>query len=68
LSAVVTVSTTVTAIPRPLEDFMSFEIEMNEHIPRKFARRMLLVKIEAKKSEKGFKIGAAFMPVLLHDS
>jgi hypothetical protein len=38
---------------------------MNEHIPRKFARRILLVKIDAKKSENGFKRGAAFMPVLL---
>jgi len=35
-----------------LDDFISFEIEINEHMPRKFARRMLLVNIDAKKREK----------------
>jgi hypothetical protein len=40
---------------------MSFDMEIKEHIPRKFARRMLLVNMDAKKSEKGLRIGAAFM-------
>jgi hypothetical protein len=35
---------------------MSFDMEMNEHIPRKFASRILLVKIEAKNREKGFSV------------
>jgi len=39
-------------MPRPFDDFISFEMEMKEHIPRKFARRMLLVNIDAKKRLK----------------
>jgi hypothetical protein len=35
---------------------MSLDIEINEHIPRKLARRMLLVNIEAKNREKGFSV------------
>jgi len=52
--AVVIVITSVTAKPKPLEDFISFEIDINEHIPRKFVRRILLVKIDAKNNTKGF--------------
>jgi hypothetical protein len=58
----------VTASPRPFEDFMSFEMEIKEHIPRKLARRILLVNIDAKNRANGFSIGAAFMRQLLHDS
>jgi hypothetical protein len=47
-------------MPRPFEDFMSFDIEMNEHIPRKLARRILLVRIDAKKREKGLTAGGIF--------
>jgi len=36
---------------------MSLDMEMNEHIPRKLASRMLLVKIDAKNSENGLSIG-----------
>jgi hypothetical protein len=47
---------------------MSLEIEMNEHIPRKLAKRIVLVKIEAKNSVNGPINGAPLMPVLLLDS
>ena len=36
-----------------------FEIEMNEHMPRKFANNMLLVRIEAKSRVIGPIAGAA---------
>ena len=65
LIAEVTVKTTVTAMPSPFEDLMSLEILMNEHIPRKFASRMLLVNIEATNRANGLITGAAFMRRLL---
>jgi hypothetical protein len=43
----VTVSTRVTASPSPLDDLVSFDMEIKEHMPRKFASRILLVNIEA---------------------
>jgi hypothetical protein len=47
------VITTVTARPKPKELFWSLEIEMKEHIPRKLARRMLLVNMDAKSRVMG---------------
>jgi hypothetical protein len=55
-------NTTVTAIPSPLDDFISLDMEMNEHIPKKFARSMLDVKIDAKNNEKGLITGLIFLP------
>jgi hypothetical protein len=44
-------------MPKPLEDFKSFEMEINEHIPRKFVSSMLLVKMEAKNNTNGLMFG-----------
>jgi hypothetical protein len=49
----VKVRTTVTARPNPFEEVKSLEIEIKEHIPRKLARRMLLVKMDAKNKVRG---------------
>jgi len=56
--AVVIVMTNVTAIPRPFEDFKSFDMDMKEQVPRKFVSNILLVKIEAKNNTSGLIAGA----------
>jgi hypothetical protein len=43
---VVETITKVTAVPRPIAVSILFEQTRNEHIPRKLAKRILLVKIE----------------------
>jgi hypothetical protein len=48
--AAVHVMTKMTAIPRPKEDRISLEMERNGHKPRKLVKRILFVKMAAKKS------------------
>ncbi len=53
LIAVVNVMTKITAAPSPAAVSMRFETARNEHIPRKFASRMLLVKMAAIRIRSG---------------
>jgi hypothetical protein len=55
--AIVTIMTRETAFPRPDAVLYSFETDMNEHMPRKLDRIMLLVRIEAKKMTIGLMAG-----------
>jgi hypothetical protein len=46
----VQVITKMTAIPNPRDDRTSREMDRNGHNPRKFVKRILFVKMAAKKS------------------
>jgi hypothetical protein len=50
LIAAVDVITKMTATPNPKDDRISLEMERNGHRPRKLVKRILFVKMAAKKS------------------
>lgn len=52
------VNTTVTASPNPIDDLKSFEIAINEHIPKKLESNILLVNTDAKNNVIGPIVGA----------
>lgn len=53
--------TNATALPSPDAVLYSEETEINEHIPKKFASTMLLVKSDARKITKGLIAGVLTM-------